>query len=178
MKHQTLSSQKRIFWIDWAKAIGISLVVWGHFSPIARHEIFLFHMPFFFMLSGYLAWRVKRFDVSFFNKKARTLLLPCFMVGLMFTLINREYDAFIFSEFHDGYWFLWSLFCIWCLFALVKWFISLCRIKNVLIEIGILLLPFFMIKLGGNIYCLIISIAVSQLVLLVPSIVFLLWDIL
>ena len=54
MKHQTLSSRKRIFWIDWAKAIGISLVVWGHFSPIARHEIFLFHMPFFFMISGLL----------------------------------------------------------------------------------------------------------------------------
>ena len=83
------------------------------------------------MLSGYLAWRVKRFDVSFFKKKARTLLLPCFMVGLMFTLINREYDAFIFSEFHNGYWFLWSLFCIWCLFALVKWFISLCRIPQI-----------------------------------------------
>lgn len=51
---QTLSSRKRILWIDWAKAIGISLVVWGHFSPIARHEIFLFHMPFFFMISGLL----------------------------------------------------------------------------------------------------------------------------
>ena len=177
--------QQRDTFLDFCKGAAIFLVVLGHVllkSMDLRNGLFnficLYHMPFFFMLSGYLAWRVKRFDVSFFNKKARTLLLPCFMVGLMFTLINREYDAFIFSEFHDGYWFLWSLFCIWCLFALVKWLISLCRIKNVLIEIGILLLPFFMIKLGGNIYCLIISIAVSQLVLLVPSIVFLLWDIL
>lgn len=149
--------QQRDTFLDFCKGAAIFLVVLGHVllkSMDLRNGLFnficLYHMPFFFMLSGYLAWRVKRFDVSFFKKKARTLLLPCFMVGLMFTLINREYDAFIFSEFHNGYWFLWSLFCIWCLFALVKWFISLCCIKNVLIEIGILLLPFFMIKLGGQ----------------------------
>ena len=112
--------------------------------------ICLYHMPFFFMLSGYLAWRVQWFDFRFFMKKARTLLLPCFTVGLLFTLTNREYDAFIFSEFHNGYWFLWSLFCIWCLFALVKWIISLCRIKKVWFEILILLLPFFFIKVGGQ----------------------------
>ena len=100
------------------------------------------------MLSGYLAWRVKRFDVSFFKKKARTLLLPCLTVGLLFTLVNRDFDAFIFSECHNGYWFLWSLFCVWCLFALAKWFVSLCRVKNVWIEVGILLLPFFGAKVG------------------------------
>ena len=157
--------------LDFCKGIAIFLVVLGHVLEKSMHQmnslydfIYLFHMPFFFMLSGYFAWRVKRLDISFFKKKARTLLLPCIVVGLLFTMINGGYDAFVFSEFHNGYWFLWSLFCIWCLFALVKWFISLCRIKNILIEIGILLLPFFLIKVGGNIYCLIISIAVSQLV--------------
>ncbi len=143
--------------LDFCKGIAIFLVVLGHVLEKSMHQmnslydfIYLFHMPFFFMLSGYLAWRVKRFDFSFFKKKARTLLLPCIVVGLLFTMINGGYDAFLFSEFHNGYWFLWSLFCIWCLFASVKWFISLCRIKNILIEIGILLLPFFLIKVGGQ----------------------------
>lgn len=143
--------------LDFCKGIAIFLVVLGHVLEKSMHQmnslydfIYLFHMPFFFMLSGYLAWRVKRFDFSFFKKKARTLLLPYIVVGLLFTLVNGEYDAFVFNEFHNGYWFLWSLFCIWCLFALVKWFISLCRIKKVWIEVGILLLPFFMIKLGGD----------------------------
>lgn len=143
--------------LDFCKGIAIFLVVLGHVLEKSMHQmnnlydfIYLFHMPFFFMLSGYLAWRVKRFDIPFFKKKARTLLLPCIVVGLLFTMINGGYDAFVFSEFHNGYWFLWSLFCIWCLFALVKWFISLCRIKNILIEIGILLLPFFLIKVGGQ----------------------------
>lgn len=148
---------KRDTFLDFCKGIAIFIVVLGHVLEKSMHQmdnlydfIYLFHMPFFFMLSGYLAWRVKRFDISFFKKKARTLLLPCIVVGLLFTMINGGYDAFAFSEFHNGYWFLWSLFCIWCLFALVKWFIFLCRIKNVLIEIAILLLPFFIIKLGGH----------------------------
>ena len=141
--------------LDFCKGIAIFLVVLGHVLEKSMHQmnslydfIYLFHMPFFFMLSGYLAWRVKRFDFSKKKKKARTLLLPYIVVGLLFTLVNGEYDAFVFNEFHNGYWFLWSLFCIWCLFASVKWFISLCRIKNILIEIGILLLPFFLIKVG------------------------------
>lgn len=46
-ENHTLTMSKRICWVDWAKAIGISLVVWAHISPIARHEVFLFHMPFF-----------------------------------------------------------------------------------------------------------------------------------
>lgn len=47
----------RINWIDWAKTIGIYLVVTGH----AHHDnadvvpmIFMIHMPLFFVISGYL----------------------------------------------------------------------------------------------------------------------------
>lgn len=48
------SSNNRIIWIDWCKFIAITLVVWGHISPVFRNFIFLFHMPLFFMISGYL----------------------------------------------------------------------------------------------------------------------------
>lgn len=50
---------KRINWIDWAKALGIFFVVLGHmyypqnFIDI-KYIIYGFHMPFFFILSGYL----------------------------------------------------------------------------------------------------------------------------
>ncbi|HFC54058.1 MAG TPA: hypothetical protein ENJ43_06455, partial [Gammaproteobacteria bacterium] len=57
-------SNKHIFfgWVMIAKGIGIVLVVIGHFhlpdSPEAWHDIrriiYLFHMPLFFILSGFL----------------------------------------------------------------------------------------------------------------------------
>ena len=65
-------------WIDWAKALGILLVVMGH-SVYASNDvtrfIFVIHMPLFFFISGYLfkttrSWR----EVSVSNVK--TLLIP------------------------------------------------------------------------------------------------------
>lgn len=47
---------KRIEWIDVAKAICILLMIAGHTYPVGskvRNIIFSFHMPLFFILSGY-----------------------------------------------------------------------------------------------------------------------------
>ena len=48
--------KQRIVWIDWAKSILIYLMVVGHCFPIAweNHLIYAFHMPAFFIISGYL----------------------------------------------------------------------------------------------------------------------------
>lgn len=65
-------------WIDWAKALGILLVVMGH-SVYASKDvtsfIFVIHMPLFFFVSGYLfktsrSWH----EISVSNVK--TLLVP------------------------------------------------------------------------------------------------------
>lgn len=47
-------NKERIYWIDWVKVFAIILVVWGHVSPFWGNQIYLFHMPLFFMVSGYL----------------------------------------------------------------------------------------------------------------------------
>lgn len=67
----------RIVWIDWAKAILIYLMVVGHCLPAPWQGtlIYAFHMPAFFMISGYLFhehhwWKtVKSFviPVAFFS---------------------------------------------------------------------------------------------------------------
>lgn len=48
--------KQRIVWIDWAKSILIYLMVVGHCFPIAWENqlIYAFHMPAFFIISGYL----------------------------------------------------------------------------------------------------------------------------
>ncbi len=45
----------RVVWIDWAKSFGIFLVIYAHIPNAKFSELcFLFHMPFFFILSGLL----------------------------------------------------------------------------------------------------------------------------
>ena len=54
----TIIITNRLIWIDWAKALAITLVVFGH-TPIEKgnflqNYIVVFHMPLFFFISGFL----------------------------------------------------------------------------------------------------------------------------
>lgn len=52
-----MATEKRIEYIDIAKALGIMLVIAGHVTSsttVIKKEIYAFHMPLFFMLSGML----------------------------------------------------------------------------------------------------------------------------
>lgn len=49
-----VSAKTRYVWIDVCKGIGIILVVLGHSQPPFYKFIYGFHMPLFFMISGYL----------------------------------------------------------------------------------------------------------------------------
>lgn len=46
--------KERLDWIDFAKGIGIILVVWAHTRGFFTNYIEQFHMPLFFFVSGYL----------------------------------------------------------------------------------------------------------------------------
>lgn len=71
-------SQDRIVWIDWAKAIGIMIVVFCHvpqFNTLEKQLLCSFQMPLFFYLSGYLhkvpdTWKVA------LKKYWKTLVIP------------------------------------------------------------------------------------------------------
>lgn len=51
-----MSEGHRFYFIDWCRVIGITLVVIGHSytDPISHKIIYLFHMPLFFIISGFL----------------------------------------------------------------------------------------------------------------------------
>lgn len=74
---------QRLAWIDVAKGVGILLVVMGHIadfalSPADRNfvwvVVFVFHMPLFFILSGYLFKLRPMREVLL--SRAKSLLLP------------------------------------------------------------------------------------------------------
>ena len=60
--------------MDWAKSIAITLVVFGHILMPFSKWVFGFHMPFFFMLSGFLQKKRTVRDEAINSFKS--LLLP------------------------------------------------------------------------------------------------------
>lgn len=78
--------KERINWIDWAKAMAITMVVFGHI-PQAGDAFLLdyvctFHMPLFMFLSGYLTKvRTARDEM---HKLWRSLVLPYLVYNLLF----------------------------------------------------------------------------------------------
>lgn len=140
-----MSYENRKNYIDLSKGIGITLVIIGHLNQDIFQSakglisvIYTFHMPLFFLLSGILFNK----DVElkqFFNKKAKSLLVPYYIftilfmsktaLPLLFNLltgdkeVSKELIGLIISRFiiGEGLWFLP------CLFTTSILFYSLCR---------------------------------------------------
>lgn len=91
---------QRIDYIDHAKAIGIFLVVLAH-TPIESeitNWIYVFHMPLFFFLSGFI-FDFQRYPSlsGFIRRRFRQLLIPYFLINLLTYLlwlfVFRHYGA-------------------------------------------------------------------------------------
>lgn len=74
---------KRIEWIDVSKGIGIILVLIGHISLNGglNKFIYSFHMPLFFILSGFTFKLAKK--ENFIKNKINTILIPYFSFSLL-----------------------------------------------------------------------------------------------
>ena len=77
----------RINWIDWAKCLAITMVVYGHipqtevsFPPF---YICTFHIPLFFFISGYLT-KTRINTKEEFTKCIHSLILPYFLYNIIF----------------------------------------------------------------------------------------------
>ncbi|MGN0950010.1 MAG: acyltransferase family protein [Mitsuokella sp.] len=80
--------QGRIEWVDIAKAVAIILVIIGHtvkFGSGTRNVIFSFHMPLFFLLSGYTYRLANDRDMFIrrLKKGCKHLILPCLIVSVI-----------------------------------------------------------------------------------------------
>lgn len=80
-------NKSRILWIDWLKVLAMYLIIAGHLSVPGNKYIYVFSVPSFFILSGFLfkkeAWG------AHLNKTFWNLFIP--MMALL--LINLAYRA-------------------------------------------------------------------------------------
>jgi len=134
---------KRELWIDIAKGIGIILVVIGHSSKnLSSHYIYWFHMPLFFILSGYTLKPKENMSEFFMwlRKRSYQFLIPYAAFGILIVIIVSCLDLIsgnfnlikpvknvaklIFGgQILDGpfgvFWFITSLFLAQILFVLL-----------------------------------------------------------
>ncbi len=84
---------ERIIWVDIARGICILLMVAGHtLSPFGT-LIYLFHIPAFFILSGFTCAGERLGLGRYAWEKAKRLMLPFFAVNLFFVLLAAAASA-------------------------------------------------------------------------------------
>ena len=150
--------------LDIAKGIGILLVVWGHCSLIGFDEIYSFHMPLFFFLSGCVLCIRKSYK-DIVKKKANQLLIPyvlfvflscLFYWGLLFLTHRFSIDqllSLVTSLFpynnkiiNTPLWFLLSLFWMSVIYVGIRKIVH----QEWLIFIIVIALFFAMKIVGGR----------------------------
>jgi fucose 4-O-acetylase-like acetyltransferase len=137
-KSGSQSGPPRLGWVDYAKGIGIFLVVFGHalraFPPpgpaltvqpyiTLNWSIYAFHMPLFFLLSGLFLHSATRQPIgTFLRKKCATLLYPYLLWSLIYGAIQAILspdispiaDLLALGQIPwqpiDHYWFIYALF--------------------------------------------------------------------
>ncbi len=169
-KIKNKSYEKSIDWIFIAKGIGIILVVIGHYTPTdypiywknIKEVIYTFHMPLFFILSGYLYCEAKQTYKQLVVKKTKRLLLPYVSIALIFFFIKSSTGLFVqlqhpitresilalaldpVHSYMPLLWFIHALFFIFLIYPLLKKYM-----KNELLIISM----FFIINfIAGNNY--------------------------
>lgn len=165
--------EHRIHWIDILKGIGIISVVIAHVvtEGSVNRFIFLFHMPLFFYLSGYL-YKPNPNYKQYFIQKFQALMIPYFAFLILFFVpqfgfrwpLSKPLDALVLflwggSEFKGwlgAFWFVTSFFITQQLFNWLfnnltsKLLISLNIIFLVLAYLNYYYLPHLSIPLAAN----------------------------
>lgn len=112
---------------DMMRGIGIILVIIGHLAhgyEMLVSTIYTFHMPFFFVLSGYF-YKEKE-GLNLIKRDLRSLIVPYVLVtiiflvyGLTISMIKKDLSNFMYwfnslvkMDDVGPLWFLWALF--WC----------------------------------------------------------------
>lgn len=154
---EKINKNPRLLYIDQLKGFAILLVVIGHVSLFCGGSdgviydcICLFHMPLFFLLSGLVTRQIEEGKVSYLLKKMRVILIPFVAWGGLMTMFRNETLFEFLTDFmKGGYWFLWVLFEFYIFHIICDGLSKIINKKSILlIDLGILLLLYIMLKIG------------------------------
>lgn len=150
-------TSQRLEFLDIMKGFTIFLVVLGHaLGEVSSKNplniwIYAFHMPFFFMLSGFLSLKTVKSGKGYLiniKNKFISLMIPFIICGICYSLSSDLLPDFIWSVHHAGYWFLFSLFTMWIIFLSIHLLLNVLHLQRyIVIEAICLICPFFI----GNI---------------------------
>ena len=142
-------------WIDAVKGFVIILVLWGHVDlpPVWHKLIYAFHVPFFFILSGFLynppKYREQGF-VCFAMKRFKSYIVPFLVISAFFMCINMFFmvptmtipDILMSNHLNGFYRPLWFLTCFFVshllfygAFKMKQWGTSICIIGYLVMAI-------------------------------------------
>ena len=86
---------KRLTWIDWMKCIGMYFIILGHFFSIGYRYVYVFSVPLFFFISGFLC-KYESNQIVFWRKLWSNLVVPTIIIYV----INALIIPLIFSTYH------------------------------------------------------------------------------
>lgn len=154
-----VNKTERLEYLDALRGFAMLLVVFVHVEIFGffefSHTTFLgklfsaIHLPTFFFISGFCIYRPNAvYGVSHLYKDILRLILPAFIVGIIYTylVIHQDVLYFLSNTMKAGYWFTISLFEILLIYRIVY-----CISKNrdrVFVALLVLLAVFlYLIKL-------------------------------
>ena len=166
--------RERKRYLDYAKGFGILCIVLAHciqyFKPMIPLNKFVcsFHVPVFFVVSGFLAWINRNKDISFnlfVKRRACFLLIPYVIYSLFNSTLKLSVLALknaisaeaikdemvaLFITGNGTVWFLVTLFIVEVLFFLVKPYIGkwALYISVVFLILPYMLYPFLQFSVG------------------------------
>lgn len=138
---------KRLDYVDVCKWLGISLVIFGHMKMPNEvlQWIYAFHMPLFFILSGY-TYRAQKINNDFFVKKIKTIYVPFLLFALIFCRGEMSSWAFIVYgsrntlDIAGTYTVLWFLPCFFASVILFSVCMNVIKGKKWLLLVGVVFL--------------------------------------
>lgn len=142
VENKLRDSIQRYEWVDIMKFLGIYAIYIGHTGFFAGHLypfVFLYHVPLFFMVSGFFATNsIKLSFKESFIKKIRTLFIPyivfCILNMITITITNNTGLSILWSMCKQSFWakrnylYAGALWFIACLFIISVFFDVISRI--------------------------------------------------